>query len=707
MNDYYCDKIEKLRTVATHPHFQESPQFDFTAMYYSFFKKYAVNEAEGSRERRYADAFYTAMSEAVPPIGEDELIVGKPVHPLPLEKAAEWESLKPLVNSFVSMGGQDSHMTVDYALLLEKGVTGVISVIEGYEKETDDAEKKDFYYCCRRCLEGTVVLSRRYADEAERLAGKCNDEVRKKELLKIAEVCRNVPEKPAKTFYEAVQSVCFMTYCISYEPSRAWGMMQFQLGRPDRYLLPYYEKDMADGTLDKDLAQALIDCMAIMINHRVARGLSSGYMVGGRDASGKTVANDITMMCLQAIDDVRLVYPAVGLCYTKDMPEIFLDKACEILSHGRSHPAIFNDDLISSGLKSYGVPEEEAHDYIHSTCVEITPISSSSIWVASPYTNMPQILLDIMDREYDSMDSLWERYFERLDVLIGEHLENERATRRIRARDGIHPLLSCFVNDCLKNGKDIDRGGARYNWIMPSFVGIANLTDCMNAIKTVIFEKHEMTFAQLKALLDKNFEGAEDVRQRLLNGIEKYGNNDPETDAVFGKITSHISAECEKYHDPETGFNLVPSAFCWIMHEIFGRETGATPDGRVAGFPLGDGSGACQGREKKGPTSSLISATSWSHGRFIGGVAVNLKFSKKIFTNDSFSKVKTLIKTYIARGGFELQVNVVDRDTLIDAQKNPELHRDLVVRIGGYSDYFVCLSPEMQAEVLQRTEHGL
>ncbi|MBQ3848705.1 MAG: hypothetical protein II748_07660 [Clostridia bacterium] len=698
MNEYDSLRIEKLRKRAVRP------QIDFQGMYFDFFRRYSENLFLTDANERYADAFAFALENAKPSIDEGELIVGKPYHPLPECKRAQMESLRPVIDGFVGMNGQDSHMTVDLDLLLSKGIKGVIEMIDGYEAKADES-KRSFYECCRKCLQAVCSFSGRYAGKAEKLAAECGDTIRKRELEKIAEICRKVPENGAETFYEAVQSVCFLNYCLSFDPARYYSAQQFQLGRPDRYLLRYYEKDTEEGRLDDGSAQVLLDCMAIQINNRVQRGLSSGYMVGGRDKNGKVVANDLTMMCMQVIDDIRLVYPSVGLCYTKDMPEEYLKKACDILSHGRSHPAVFNDDLITEGLKYYGVPEEEAHDYIHSTCVEITPIASSNIWVASPYTNMPQLLLDILDREYENMDSLYDAYFKHLDEVIRIHLDEQLAMRENRKTHGLHPLLSCFVNDCLERGADIDNDGARYRWIMPSFVGIANLTDCFYAIKKVIFEKKEMTFAELKKYLDSNFEGADDIRARLLEGVEKYGNNIREIDEIFSMITEHITAECEKYRDEKTGFHLVPSAFCWIMHEQFGRETGATPDGRAAGFPLGDGSGACQGREKNGPTSSVLSSTSWKHGKFIGGVAVNMKFTKKVFTKDSCAKVATLIKTYIERGGFEMQINVVDRETLEDARIHPEMHRDLVVRIGGYSDYFVCLSPQMQAEVILRTAH--
>ncbi|MBQ7794594.1 MAG: hypothetical protein IJ366_08790 [Clostridia bacterium] len=482
---------------------------------------------------------------------------------------------------------------------------------------------------------------------------------------------------------------------------------QYQLGHPDRYLLPYYTKDIQSGEITKEYAQLLLDCLGIQINMRVPNGLSSGYMVGGRDEDGEIVASELTEMCMQVIDDIRLVYPSVGLCYTEGMEDKYLEKACEILLHGRSHPAIFNDDVITEGLKSYGVPEKEAHDYIHSTCVEITPGRSSNVWVASPYTNMAQLLLDVLDREYESFGELLAAVLEKLDTHIKENFEEQNRIRKIRAELSVTPLLSCFVNDCLERGLDIEQGGAKYNWIMLSFVGMVNLVDSLYALKTVVFDNKELSIKELKEILDKNFEGEELLRLRLLNSIPKYGNDVDDIDKYFGMITGHIISECKKYTGMHTNGNLIPSVFCWIMHERFGSETGATPDGRKAGFPLGDGSGPCQGREMNGPTASILSSTKWSHKELIGGVAVNMKFSKKSLGANSCSTMKNLVKTYLMRGGFEIQINVIDRGTLEKAVKNPEEYQDLVVRIGGYSDYFVKLSPNMQQEVILRTEHQL
>ncbi|MBE6609203.1 MAG: hypothetical protein E7634_00890 [Ruminococcaceae bacterium] len=694
-------RIEGLRqTALQHNHINNE-------FLYRFHKRYGDKEL-GMDYRKYADAFDFAFSELTPNISSGELVVGEIMNGLTASEREEWETVyKPLAieRTKLAGGGQDSHMAIEYELLLSQGLNGIIGRIEEYLKACD-AEQAEFYSAAKSCLLAVIKHSENYSALAIKLAADEPDETRKNELLEIARICKKVPAQPAESFYEAVQSAHFVTYCLSLNPLRM-GHQQFQLGHPDRYLLPYYEKDIKDGTLTKEKAQLLLDCLGIQINMRVPRGLSSGYMVGGRDENGEIVENELTEMLMQVIDDIRLVYPSVGLCYTEDMPKAYLAKACRILSHGRSHPAIFNDDIISKGLQSYGVPESESHSYIHSTCVEITPVASSNVWVASPYTNMAQLLLDTMTREYDSFDEHISALLEKLDASIQHNFSVQNSLRKHRAENAMNPLLSCFVKDCLARGADIEKGGARYNWIMPSFVGMANLVDSVYVLKKIVYEEKAYTVRSLKEILDNNFDGNERLRLRLLNGLPKYGNDIDEIDGYFGMFTDHIISECKKYNGIHTAGNLIPSVFCWVQHERFGRNTGATPDGRPAGFPLGDGSGPCQGRELNGPTASIISSTKWAHHELIGGVAVNMKFAKSSFGEHSVDVMETLIKAYMSRGGFELQINVTDKELLEKARKNPEEYRDLVVRIGGYSDYFTKLSPEMQQEVILRTEHRI
>ena len=661
---------------------------------------------------RYADALYASFDRTEPVIGDGELIVGRIVdREFSQEEEAEWKKIQEYAMAAgPSPFGQDSHMTVDYERLLEKGTSGIRREIAEMRENLDltlpeDLEKDLFYASCQRCLEGVERFAQRYSQYAAGLAKQCADPGRKKELLRISEICAHVPKKPARDFYEAVQSVHFLTFCLSNKPLKPTSP-QYQLGRPDRYFWPFYQRDMEAGRITEEEAQTLLDCLAIQINHRVPHGLSSGYMVGGRDAEGRVVSNDLTRMLMRVVEQVRLVYPSVGLCWCRDTPAEDLETAAKIIGKGHSHPAIFNDEVITEGLKRLGLPPEEACSYIHSTCVEITPIAASNVWVASPYMNLVQKLLDVLDREYSSMEELFDAYFAHIGEGIRENLIAEQKSRLERQRFNLDPLLSCFVRDCLEAGRDIEWGGARYNWIMPSFVGLSNAADALYAIRELIFNQKRWDFAGLNKMLAANFQGFETQRQMILREAEKYGNDADGPDSYVQRISQWIAAECGKYRRDD-GFRLAPSLFCWVMHDVFGQETGASPDGRLKGFPLGDGSGPAQGREQNGPTAAVLSCTKWDHTPFIGGIAMNMKFSRKYFKEDSLRKMTALIRTYLKRGGFELQINVVDRDTLLAAREQPELYRDLVVRIGGYSDYFTRLSPTMQAEVIERTEYEL
>ncbi len=695
-------RLENLRNLAVRP------VIDRTPFNYYFYKCYK-NSTHFVTEDKFAEACIYSFSNVETPILDGEIIVGNSTAHLSPEQQKEWdeeycEYAHSIVASFDY--GQDSHLAVDYDLVLNKGLCGIIKRIDGYLEECEEI-KKPFYNSCKAALNAVIKYSENYSEHAKKLAESEQNGERKKELLEISEVCKRVPAYPAESFHEAVQAVHFITHCLSANPFMPFRRLQYQFGRPDRYLYPFYKKDIEDGKITKEYAQLLLDLLGIQINMRVPAGLSSGYMVGGKDENGNIVANELTEMCMQVIDDIRLVYPSVGLCVCDGYPEEYLKKACEILSHGRSHPAIFNDDIIAKGLMYYGIPEKDSRNYIHSTCVEITPIASSNVWVASPYTNMPQKLLDIMNRDYESFDELLSAYFDSLSQHIGNNFKYFNDRRIERAKLSVNPLLSCLVNDCLERGLDIEKGGGRYNWVMPSFVGVPNVVDSLYAINRLIFEDREMSVTEYKTILDGNFEGHEELRNKILNKFPKYGNDNDEVDALFEKVKSFIVKECEKYNGVFSEGRLIPSVFCWVMHERFGRDTGATPDGRVAGFPLADGSGPCQGREKCGPTASVLSSTKWSHAEMIGGVAVNMKFSKASFTSESYGNMLAIIKAFLQRGGFEMQINVTDRETLEKARQNPEEYRDLVVRIGGYSDYFTNISPQMQAEVILRTEHGV
>ena len=701
------ERIEKLRRHALEVKINN----DEWAYYYAKGFREGCKESE-FLQLRYAHAVRYMLSHVSPAIDEGELIVGKPSNRALTETEAE--ELRLFRAEELAGFGSSAHMAVDYPKLLALGTEGIRAEIGeklgGLDPlDPEDLKKRNFYESAKIALEGLEAFAENYAAHAEALAAKCGDAPRAEELRGIAQRCRRVPRFPAQNFRDALQSIHTLTVCLSMYP---YGLYQY--GRPDRYLIGFYRRDVRAGILDEQTAQEWIDCLCILPNELIVSGLAVGFMVGGRDAEGKDTSNELTELFLRSIGDTRMIYPGIGLAWHKDMPEKLLELSCELLGKGYSHPAIFNDELIVNGLKACGVPAEEAADYVQSTCVEITPCGSSSCWVASPYINTVQILLDVLGirregsepAEFESMEQLLAAYYARLGERIRECWAEFDARMYERTQHFYQPLHSCFVNDCIARGEDIESGGARYNWIMPSFVGVSNLADSFRAIEKFVFEEGSLTFPRLAQMLEKDFAGEEAWRLKLLNLAEKYGNDDDIVDHYVLDFTEWLKKFVQPFRNVRGG-RMVPSMFCWIMHDFFGQDTMATPDGRRCGFPLGDGSGPAQGREHSGPTASVLSSTKWDHSAFIGGIAVNMKFGKKLFKRESLPKLASLIKTFLQRGGFEMQINVVDAETLARARENPENYADLVVRIGGYSDYFVRLSDTMQREVMERTAHLL
>ncbi|HEY3331933.1 MAG TPA: pyruvate formate lyase family protein [Capsulimonadaceae bacterium] len=653
-----------------------------------------------------------------PVIDTDELLVGKfSRRELTSDESTDIENWRKYGEPATGKAfGQRAHMSIDYDRVLRLGIRGVITQIERYRSSLDtsraaDLEKDCFYRACLSALDGVIVLATKYADLADEQARDAAPE-RIAELTEIARVCRNVPEYPAETFAEAMQAVHFITFAMC----AGNRMLLFQPGRPDRYLLPYFRRDMASGRLTREKALELIDCFGILLNEYTPRGLAVGWMVGGRDSSGVDISNELSELFVETIGHVRMAYPAVGVCWTPDTPRDLMRLASRLLARGYSHPALFNDDVITRGLMGLGLSHRDACEYIHSCCVEITPIAISNVYVASPYFNLIQCLHDVLGipqrgiepiamPDIPSMDDLLGRFNARLHDIVHAGIADQNRCMMSRAQSGGFPLLSCFVNDCLADGKDIDHGGARVNWIECSFVGLANLVDALAAIRLLVFEQRRISLSQLRDALIANFDGHADIKA-LLDKAPKYGTDNDTVDALVQPITDALRQECEQYRS-YWGGAFVPGFFCWQMHEHLGRHTMASADGRAEGFPFADGSGPAQGREMFGPTAAVLSSTKWNHEPMIGGVAVNMRFQPGNQPDDIVEPLSAVCETFLRLGGFETQINVVNTSTLRDAQAHPDRYRDLVVRVAGYSDYFVGLSAEMQAEVIMRSEMTL
>lgn len=653
--------------------------------------------------RAHAEAYI--LRNMPPVINQNELIVGCPdFSPLTESETLRWKEVEVEGRSIPGVGGLTAHMALDFEKLLAAGVNGLITEIKNRQVSLDlnmaeNIAKDDFYQGCLVELEGLLAAANRYVEHARFLAQNAPPE-RAAELVKIAEILERVPAKPARSFREALQSIHFYLFML-------WDL--FQLGRPDQYLLPYYQADIAAGRLTPEKALELIDCFSFLYSYHIPLATSMGLMVGGRDKNGASVANDLTRLFLQSIGHVRMAYPSIGLCVHGETPGDLLDLSIKLLSEGCSHPALFNDEAITKALLKLGLPMEDARNYTHSCCVEITPCAKSGVWISSPYHNLMEFLMELLSecRNFSGFDELMTAYRIRLRRKVEAAALYQNRLQLERSRLGSEPLrAACLVHDCLETGLSLDQGGAVYNYTCPTFVGMANLIDSLTAINILVFEEKEMSLTELMRILRENYKDNEPFRKKNITKLPHYGNNEPFTDELAQKVADMLAHICDGLKTFR-GATFVPSLFSYLEHERLGRQTMATPDGRQAGFPLGDSAGPAQGRDKNGPTATILSATCWDHTPFIGGIAVNLKFGKSQMSGESAPKLKALIKTFMERGGFELQINCVDRKTLLKARESPENYGDLLVRIGGYSDYFTRLSPQMQAEIIARTEHIL
>jgi len=690
---------------------------------------YQETEAEPWIIIRQAKAFEKLLTRMTVEIDEDELIVGRhpkrsptPEEEVRLREVAEYWHNRP------AGAGMTGHMSVDTQKVLSLGFAGIKAQVEGRLRELDlsepeSIEKEVFYRAAIIVLNAACNFAQRYADEAKNLVEVEENPVRKAELQKIASVCQQVPKYPARTFHEAVQAAWFVHLLICMENGE--GHAAFCPGRFDQYAYPYYKKDVEEGRITKEEAQELFECFFLKFNEFDPYSRVQVLMIGGQTPEGLDGANELSYICLDACAKLKVINPALALSWHSGTPDELLHRACEVIKLGTGFPAIFNDEVIVPGLLRAGVAPEDARHYINGACVEISPIGKTNPWVASYYINLPKCLELALNNgidpvtgnqtgvktgdaaTFESFDDLLQAYKKQVAHFVWLNTVNVNRHQKLRALWSPYPFLSCLISDCIENGKDITAGGARYNLTEPEGVGMPNVADSLAVLKKLVFEENVISLSELKKVLRANFEGHEQLRQLLLNKAPKYGNDIDEVDLLAKDVAHHFLEEVEKYRST-IGGRYYGGFLCWTVHADFGRRTGATPDGREAFEVLADSVGPVQGRDTRGPTAVIKSATKFDHKPALGGLVLNLKFQPSVFeTEEGINQLSELIKTYFSLGGFEVQINVVSKETLLDAKKHPEKYSNLIVRVAGYSDYFTRLDPALQDDVISRTEHEL
>lgn len=627
--------------------------------------------------------------------------------------------------------------TPGWSRLLALGISGIRREVEAALAKLDDAragdlEKMFFLKSELLVCEGIVTLANRHADLADAMAAQCADPVRKGELKKIAAVCRRVPEYSAASFYEAVQSVLFYEYAIYTEQNAS----SYNLGRIDQYLYPYYKGDIEKGVITEDDAQELLDCLWIKIaelslfQDEVTAQYAAGYCItvnvtaGGINQFGNDAVNPLSYHVIQATMDVRFKEPNLSVRYNiSKNPDSFLRKAVESIRMGLTMPAIHHDDAGIRMLLNKGVPLSEAWDWNPCGCVETNLSGRMKQYTDMADVNMGGIiemaLNDGVSRKtgkrvsvstgdpasFKTFDDFFEavkahiRYF--VDVVTSGNQLLDYLSMNYRPV----PCLTLTFPHCIEKGTDYSMGGAKYNCGGGVItVGQADIVNSLAAVRHLVYDEKKVSMAELCKALAANFEGYEHIHKMCLEA-PKYGNDDERADWIVGEVFTYVIDQFEKY---DTKFGKMTTGMLPVSGNTpIGEWVGALPSGRKAWTPLTDGIGATGGTDVNGPTALLKSVSHIPHARYTQGTQLNMKLEPEILAGEKgIAHMMHLLKTLCTLDVFHAQFNVVDRETLLDAQKHPEQHKDLLIRVAGYTAFFVELGKEVQDEIIGRTWIG-
>ncbi|HGA0375040.1 TPA: glycyl radical protein [Streptococcus agalactiae] len=711
--------------------------------------EFVVNELD-LFEKRDGDVFYITEETKeqirnIAPFWENNNLRARAGVMLPEEVQVYMET------GFFGMEGKmnsgDAHLAVNYQKLLEEGLIGFEKKARKAKADLDltkpeSIDKYHFYDSILITIEAVKTYAERFAILAKKQAKTANAK-RRQELLDIASICERVPYYPAKTFAEAVQSVWFIQ-CILQIESNGHSL---SYGRFDQYMYPYVKADLEAGRETEDsiverLTNLWIKTITINKVRSQAHTFSSAgsplyqnVTIGGQTRHKEDAVNPLSFLVLKSVAQTHLPQPNLTVRYHANLDKSFMNEAIEVMKLGFGMPAFNNDEIIIPSFIKKGVSEEDAYDYSAIGCVETAvPGKWGYRCTGMSYINFPKVLLITMNNgidpasgkrfapsyghftqmtSYKELKEAWDktlRYLTRMSVIV------ENAIDISLEREVPDILCSALTDNCIGRGKHLKEGGAVYDYISGLQVGIANLSDSLAALKKLVFEEKRLTTLEVWQALQSDYAGprGEEIRQMLINEAPKYGNDDDYADSLVRECYDVYVEEIAKYHNTRYGRGPIGgirySGTSSISANVGqGRGTLATPDGRHAGTPLAEGCSPSHNMDKKGPTSVLKSVSKLPTDEIVGGVLLNQKVNPQTLAKEEDKqKLIALLRTFFNRlHGYHIQYNVVSRETLIDAQKHPEKHRDLIVRVAGYSAFFNVLSKATQDDIIARTEHAL
>ena len=574
-----------------------------------------------------------------------------------------------------------------------------------------------------------IRFAERHADLAEQMAAGESDEGRRQELMRIAANCRRVPARAPRDFWEALQMYWFV-HLGTITELNGWDAMT--PGHLDQHLYPFYESQLNDGTLTRESAKELLACLWIKVNNHPAppkvgvtakeSGTYNDFTninLGGLTRDGHDGVNEVSYMILEVLDELHILQPQASVHISTKTPDRFLKAACRVIRNGYGYPSVFNSDATVMEQVRVGKSVEDAREGGCSGCIE-TGAFGKEAYVLTGYLNVPKVLELALHNgrdpvsgeqigpatgeplQFADFDDLYRAFESQLRTIVDLKIQANNVIERMYATHTPAPFLSVVIADCIAKGRDYYDGGPRYNTNYIQCCGIGTVTDSLSAIRTHVFENQTVTMQQLLAALADNFEGAEALRLQLKNRTPFFGNDDDRADAImqrvydslFGVIDARPNTKGGRYH-----LNML-STTC---HVYFGRVLGASANGRLAGLPISDGTSPSHGADRNGPTAVIKSLSKMDQLKS-GGTLLNQRFLPAALKEDTdMDKLVQLIRTYFRLNGHHIQFNVVDTDTLRKAQQQPEQYRDLLVRVAGYSDYFVDLDDRHQEEIIHRT----
>ncbi|MEX0557663.1 formate C-acetyltransferase [Raoultella terrigena] len=610
------------------------------------------------------------------------------------------------------------HIIIDYPRLLNNGLAALVAELRA---AAESAPCNHFYQAALILLEASQRHILRYALLADEMAAACSDARRRQELAAIAAISRHNAVHRPEDFYQACQLFWYMNIILQHESNAS----SLSLGRFDQYMLPFYQTSLNRGQ-DPAFLQELLESLWVKCNDivllrssssaRYFAGFPTGYtaLLGGLSETGRSAVNELSFLALDAYQEVRLPQPNLGVRINELIDRAFLRKTAETIRFGTGIPQVFNDEVVIPAFLNRGVSLEDARDYAVVGCVELSiPGRTYGLHDIAMFNLLKVMEIVILENE-GNPDVSWNGLLNQIREKIRHYIKlmiNGSNICDIGHRDQAPvPLLSSFILDCIERGKDITEGGARYNFSGVQGIGIANLSDSLHALKGMVFEQQRMSFDELIQVLKANFKTkeGEKIRARLINRFEKYGNDIDEVDNISADLLRFYCKEVEQHLNPRGG-HFTPGSYTVSAHVPLGSVVGATPDGRLAGDRLADGGlSPMGGQDSQGPTAVLKSVSKLDNYLLSNGTLLNVKFTPATLAGDGgLNKLADFLQAFSKLKLQHIQFNVVNADTLREAQQRPQDFAGLVVRVAGYSAFFVELSKEIQDDIIHRTAHQL